>query len=87
MELTVPGSDGRTQVKEIAGSEYSIACDAAVMAIGQKFASLSADFTYENHHTSYPFVYIVGDANLGPSTVAGAIGDAMEVKSIIDESF
>lgn len=87
MELTIPGSDGRTQVKEIAGSEYSIACDAAVMAIGQKFASLSADFTYENHHTSYPFVYIVGDANLGPSTVAGAIGDAMEVKSIIDESF
>ena len=87
MELGEKGADGRASFKEVLNSEYQEEFDLVVLAIGQKFKPLVEDMVVDKHETNYPNIYVVGDAYLGPSSVAHCIGDAKEVKKIIDLSY
>lgn len=87
MELGEKDASGRASFHVIEGSDFSYDTDLVVSAIGQKYLPLIEDMKVEKHKTSYENVYIVGDANLGPSSVSHCIGDAKELKLLIDSSF
>lgn len=87
MELGDKDESGRASFKAIANSEYHAHSDLIVACIGQKFKKIYSDMEVYKYETSYPNVYIVGDANIGASTVSHCIGDAKKLKTIIDSSF
>ncbi len=80
MKLKGVDAKGRLQPQKIEGSEFEIACDTIIPAIGQNldidFATndlLSADT--KTYKTKLGNVYIGGDALRGASTAINAIGD------------
>lgn len=87
MELGEVDESGRASFRIVNGCELKKSCDMIVMAIGQKHNKIDEGITYDGHHTSLENVYVVGDAKLGPSTVAHCINDAKTVKELIDSSF
>lgn len=85
-----PGTDrfARPHPVRIAGSEFEIACDTIIPAIGQR---LSVEFlepgrlktTPGNYKTSIPKLYTGGDAMRGASTAINAIADGRKAASEI----
>ena len=99
MELTEPDESGRRGVREIAGSEFEIPCDAVVVAIGNKPNPLipmtcknlktTRKGTLEvNPHTlqtSMEGVFAGGDVVSGAATVISAMGQAKIAAASIDK--
>ena len=74
--------DGRSIIKELANSSFSLKGDLLVTAVGQK-RNLDS-FNIEvllNHETNDKHVFVVGDAYYGPKNVAAAIKDGRELAS------
>ncbi len=88
MELAEPDSSGRRRPVPMAGSEFTIPCDVAVIAIGNTPNPLIPATTPDIHvskwgtinidektgRTSKPFVYAGGDIVTGAATVILAMG-------------
>jgi heterodisulfide reductase subunit A len=85
-ELGPPDASGRRRPVPVEGSEFIIACDAVVPAIGQEpdvecVAEAGIDIARRStllvhprtHRTSVPDVFAAGDAVSGPATVIDAI--------------
>jgi heterodisulfide reductase subunit A len=86
-ELGQPDASGRRRPVPVKGSEFVIACDAVIPAIGQKIdvswtaaapdLKLTSKNTFRvNPHTlqtSVPYVFAAGDAVTGPATVIEAV--------------
>ena len=74
--------DGRSIIKELANSSFTLKGDLLVTAVGQK-RNLDS-FNIEvllNHETNDKHVFVVGDAYYGPKNVAAAIKDGRELAS------
>jgi putative selenate reductase len=82
------GKNGRPVPIAVPGSEFEIACDTIIPAIGQK---LAIDFLKPeelktktgSYKTRVPKLYIGGDALRGASTAINAIGDGRKAASEI----
>ena len=80
--LGEPGPDGRRQPVPVEGSEFGMAADAIVVAIGQRPASpLRVDEA--SGVTAHPGIYAGGDAVRGPATVIQAIADGRRAAEAI----
>ena len=86
-ELGPPDASGRRRPVPVEGSEFVIACDAVIPAIGQRIdtswlaAEPDLELTSKNtlrvnpytFQTSIPYVFAGGDAATGPATVVEAV--------------
>ena len=98
MELGEPDASGRRSPVEVAGSDFEIACDVVIMALGTSPNPLIAATT-ENLETtrrgcivaddagctSRPGVFAGGDAVTGAATVILAMGAGRKAAAAIDE--
>jgi glutamate synthase (NADPH/NADH) small chain len=99
MELGAPDKSGRRSPKPVAGSEFFVAADIAIVAYGfdpVPFASDDAAAPLAtdrwgslkvdaNQMTSLPGVFSGGDSVRGPSLVVHAVRDARKAARAIDE--
>jgi heterodisulfide reductase subunit A2 len=94
-ELGPPEKDGRRRPVPVAGSEFTIACDAVIPAIGQKTPATGLEelewtargrLKVDPHtcQTSLPHVFAAGDMVSGPATVIEAVGAAHQVVAAMD---
>ena len=97
MELGEPDDSGRRRPVPLAGSEFELDCDVAVVALGtvanplltnatpaielNKWGNIVTD---ETHATSMPGVFAGGDIVRGGATVILAMGDGKEAARSID---
>ncbi len=98
MELGEPDESGRRRPRAVSGSEFVLACDTIIPAIG-----LSVDLTWQSgevelssrgtlaadpveFRTSHPKVFAGGDAVRGPATLIEAIGDGQRAAFAIERS-
>jgi heterodisulfide reductase subunit A len=96
MKLGEPDASGRRKPVPIAGSEFSIQADIAIIAIGNSPTTsvfkdelvLNRDGTVkadpETLQTSLPYVFAGGDAVLGPSSIVEAMGQGRRAAFHID---
>ncbi len=100
MELGEPDASGRRRPVEIEGSEFEIACETVVMALGTSPNPLIASTTEglqtnrrgclvadESGATSRPGVFAGGDAVTGAATVILAMGAGRRAAKAINEYF
>ncbi len=98
MELGEPDASGRRRPVEIEGSEFEIACETVVMALGTSPNPLIASTTEgletnrrgglvadDRGATSRPGVFAGGDAVTGAATVILAMGAGRKAAAAIDE--
>ena len=100
MELGEPDDSGRRRPVPIAGSEFEIECDVAIIAIGNKPNPLIPNTTpdidvskwgtivanEEDGRTSKKFVYAGGDIVTGAATVILAMGAGkIAARSIVED--
>ena len=99
MELGEPDASGRRSPVEVAGSDFEIACDVVIMALGTSPNPLIAATTEnlettrrgcivanEAGCTSRPGVFAGGDAVTGAATVILAMGAGKTAAKAIDEA-
>ena len=96
MELGEPDDSGRRRPEPLAGSEFVVACDTAIPAIG-----LSVDLSWltdelevsgrgtivadaADQQTADPRIFAGGDAVRGPATLIEAIGDGQRAAFAIE---
>jgi NADH-quinone oxidoreductase subunit F len=96
MRLGEPDESGRRRPVPVEGSEFTLACDTVIPAIGQ-----SVDLSWQNgdgvvakggtivadrltYQTSNPRVFAGGDAVRGPATLVEAIGDGQRAAFAIE---
>jgi glutamate synthase (NADPH/NADH) small chain len=97
MELGEPDASGRRRPSPVAGSEFEIACDMVVVAIGTRsnplLTATAPDLhvnewgylvTDEHGMTSLPGVFAGGDIVRGAATVILAMGDGKRSAAAID---
>jgi NADH-quinone oxidoreductase subunit F len=98
MELGEPDESGRRRPRAVSASEFVLACDTIIPAIGLSVdlswlsgelevsprGTLAAD-TIE-FRTSHPKVFAGGDAVRGPATLIDAIGDGQRAAFAIERS-
>ena len=98
MELGEPDASGRRSPVEVAGSEFTIECDAVIMALGTSPNPLIASTTDgldtnrrgcivadESGRTSREGVFSGGDTVTGAATVILAMGAGRRAAAAIDE--
>ena len=98
MELGEPDASGRRSPVEVAGSDFEIACDVVIMALGTSPNPLIAATTEnletsrrgcivadEAGRTTRPGVFAGGDAVTGAATVILAMGAGRKAAAAIDE--
>ena len=98
MELGEPDSSGRRRPLPIAGSEYEIACDVVVVAVGARanplLTATEPDLKLNKYgyieidprgQTSLPGVFAGGDIVRGSATVILAMGDGKTAAAEIDK--
>ena len=98
MELGEPDASGRRSPVEVAGSDFEIACDVVIMALGTSPNPLIAATTEnletsrrgcivadEAGRTNSPGVFDGGDALTGAATVILAMGAGRKAAAAIDE--
>ncbi len=97
-ELGAPDASGRRRPIPVQGSEFVIACDAVIPAIGQRTeiewaAGLpELEWTARNtikvhpltHQSSLPYLFAAGDAVSGPATVIEAVAAAHRAVEAMD---
>jgi glutamate synthase (NADPH/NADH) small chain len=90
--------DGRMQMKEVPGSEFSMGCDLVLLAMGfvhvvheGLVSELGVDLDArgnivrdEDYMTTEPGVFVAGDAGRGASLVVWAINEGREAAESID---
>ena len=97
MQLGAPDASGRARPEPVAGSEFTLACDVVVVAIGtranplltatcpdlklNKYGNIVVD---ENGMTNLPGVFAGGDIVRGAATVILAMGDGKRAAKAID---
>jgi NADPH-dependent glutamate synthase beta subunit-like oxidoreductase len=88
-KLGEPDKSGRRSAEPIAGSEYEIACDTVLFALGQApdttFLSEFPEFRVkrwrdvkidaETFQTAVPKIFIAGDYRTGPTTIIEAVAE------------
>jgi glutamate synthase (NADPH/NADH) small chain len=98
MELGEPDESGRARPMPLAGSEHTIPCETAVMAIGQEPRLELADWIEgleldtkgridvepDTGRTSKPWLYAAGDATNGGATVVEAVRQGKLAARAID---
>ena len=94
MQLGAADASGRPRPEPVAGSEFSLAADSVIIAIGQEVdaptqavarersGALRADDA--SFATSVPGIYAGGDAVTGPATIIGAIAQGRRASAAID---
>lgn len=97
MELGEPDESGRRKPVPIEGSEYDIATDAVIVALGTKINSIVADTTpgmdtdqrgrviVNETATTRPGVFAGGDTVTGAATVILAMGEGRHAAAQIDK--
>ena len=98
MELGEPDASGRRSPVEVAGSDFEIACDVVIMALGTSPNPLIASTTEnlettrrgcivadEDGRTSRPGVFAGGDTVTGAATVILAMGAGRKAAAAIDK--
>ena len=98
MELGEPDASGRRSPIEVAGSDFEIACDVVIMALGTSPNPLIASTTEnlettrrgcivadEDGRTSRPGVFAGGDTVTGAATVILAMGAGRKAAAAIDK--
>ena len=98
MELGEPDTSGRRSPVEVAGSDFEIACDVVIMALGTSPNPLIASTTTNlettrrgcivadnEGQTSRPGVFAGGDAVTGAATVILAMGAGRKAAAAIDK--
>ena len=98
MELGEPDASGRRSPVEVAGSDFEIACDVVIMALGTSPNPLIASTTTNlettrrgcivadnEGQTSRPGVFAGGDAVTGAATVILAMGAGRKAAAAIDK--
>ena len=85
----MPRCDSATPPEPIPGSEFVLAADTVVKAIGQQpreeFLTL-LETVDENGRTSNPKVFAAGDAVNGGASVVQAVREAKRAVAALDES-
>lgn len=95
----VKGQDGRMQMKEVAGSEFEMACDLCLLAMGfvgpqkagmieQLGVKLDARGNVQaddNYMASVPGIFTAGDMRRGQSLVVWAISEGRQAARCVDE--
>ena len=88
MRLREPDSSGRRRPEPLEGSEFTIAADTAVMAIGQQRRPEMAEWLREidlnTGGTTNPKVFTGGDAVNGGASVVEAVRDGKRAANAID---
>lgn len=91
MHLGEPDASGRARPIETEGSDYEIACELVVPAIGQSVSFEQFDKGMKKqegtHLSNIENVFIAGDAYLEPRTVAACIKDGRDAAQEIIASF
>ncbi len=97
MELGVPDESGRKRPEPIPHSEFLLAADQVILAVGQNPSDLGgmADVKLtrwgdvevdESCCTTNPRVYSAGDIALGPSSIIEAVAHARRAAAAMDEA-
>ncbi len=97
MELGVPDESGRKRPEPIPHSEFLLAADQVILAVGQNPSDLGgmADVKLtrwgdvevdESCRTTNPRVYSAGDIALGPSSIIEAVAHARRAAAAMDEA-
>jgi len=81
MALGEPDESGRRRPRPIGGSEFTIACDTVVMAIGQAGPQITVD---EHWQTADARVFAGGDAVNGASSAVEAVRAGRDAAISID---
>jgi glutamate synthase (NADPH/NADH) small chain len=97
MALTEPGADGRRGVTPVGGSNFQLACDQVIVAIGaganplltRSTEGLTLDqwgyiIVNDEGMTNIPGVFAGGDIVRGSATVILAMGDGKRAAAVID---
>ncbi len=96
MALGQPDASGRARPEPVAGSEFEIACDEVIPAIGltpevmqgapqlATAASGTIEADPETLQTAVPYVFAAGDVVLGASDIARAVGQGRRAAFMID---
>ncbi len=96
MRLGDPDASGRRRPEPVAGSEFVIACDAVVSAIGMApdpapFESLVGTAKGDRIavdrvtlQTDVPYLFAAGDVEAGPTDIARAVGAGRRAAHMID---
>ncbi len=94
MALGAADASGRPRPEPVAGSEFGIAADTVIMAIGQEVEIPAQDVACEKSGavradpaslaTSVPGIYAGGDAVTGPATIIDAIAQGRRAGAAID---
>jgi len=94
MELGAPDESGRRRPMPVAGSEYDVACDTVIPALGQvaDLSFLDAEvksergriITDEKAATTRPPIFAGGDVATGFGTVTAAVGSGKRAALAID---
>ena len=88
MRLREPDTSGRRRPEPLEGSEFTIAADTAVMAIGQQRRPEMAEWLREidlnTGGTTNPKVFTGGDAVNGGASVVEAVRDGKRAANAID---
>ena len=94
MALGAADASGRPRPEPVAGSEFSLAADTVIMAIGQEIEIPAQTLALEKNGavradpdslaTSVPGIYAGGDAATGPATIIAAIAQGRAAGSAID---
>jgi len=94
MELGAPDASGRPRPVPVEGSEYAVACDTVIMAIGQSAdagslglaANRNGTVTVDGESLAIPQegLFAAGDAVTGPSSIIEAIAQGRQAAMSID---
>jgi heterodisulfide reductase subunit A len=96
MALGRPDASGRARPEPVAGSEFEIACDEVIPAIGltpevmkgapqlASAASGAIEADPQTLQTAVPYVFAAGDVVLGASDIARAVGQGRRAAFMID---
>ena len=91
-----PDESGRRRPEPIPGSEFELACDTVIAAVGMRpdTAGLAAELRLDDDgtiavdpdtlETAVPFVFAAGDVASGPSDIARAVGQGRRAAAMID---
>jgi heterodisulfide reductase subunit A len=96
--LSEPDESGWRRPEPIPGSEFELACDTVIAAVGMRpdTAGLAAELRLDADgtiaadpgtlETAAPFVFAAGDVVSGPSDIARAVGQGRRAAAMIDRT-
>ena len=83
MKLGEPDASGRRRPEPVQGSEFTIACDVVVAAVGMA-ADRHLDVDAKTLQTNVPYLFAAGDVVQGATDIARAVGEGRRAAHMID---